>query len=117
MLEFVASTIGPWIDLLEGSLPPLSCILSMTDNTTTNGWLKKLNFPDDSEDETDAHLAYKMELAHAHSLRLLDNWVKEYSQWFAGKYNDVRDSLSRDLHLDNEQLTQLLTSSVPSQLP
>ena len=57
MLEFVASTIGPWIDIIENNLPPLSCILSMTDSTTTNGWLRKSNFPDDSEDEYDAHLA------------------------------------------------------------
>ena len=114
MLEFVAATIGPWIDLIEGNLPTLSCILSMTDSTTTNGWLRKSNFPDDSENETDAHLACKMDLARAHSLRLLDNWIKEYSQWFPGKLNDVSDCLSRDFHLKDEQLTKLLTISVPS---
>ena len=117
MLEFIAATIGPWIDLLEDNLPTLSCILLMTDSTTTNGWLRKSNFPDESEDETEAHLVCKMELARAHSLRLLDNMIKEYSQWFPGKFNDVSDCLSRDFHLDNSQLTQLLTSSVPSQLP
>ena len=117
MLEFVASTIGPWIDLLEDTLPPLSCILSMTDSSTTNGWLRKSNFPDDSEDELDSHLTCKMELARAHSLRMLDNWVKEYSQWFAGKLNNVSDALSRDFHLSDDQLTHLLASSVPSQLP
>ena len=117
MLEFVAATIGPWIDILEDQLPSLSCILSMTDSTTTNGWLKKSNFADDSEDENDNHLACKMDLARSHSLRLLDNDVKEYSQWFAGKFNDVSDALSRDFHLNNEQLTNLLTSAVPSQLP
>ena len=117
MLEFVAATIGPWIDIIEGHLPTLSCILSMTDSTTTNGCLKKSNFPDDSEEENAAQLSCNMELARAHSLRLLDNSIKEYSQWFAGKYNDVSDALSRDFHLDNTQLTTFLTSSVPTQLP
>ena len=81
----------------------------MTDSTTTNGWLKKSNFTDDSDDENDSHLACKMDLARSHSLRLLDNDIKEYSQWFAGKFNDVSDALSRDFHLNNKQLTNLLT--------
>ena len=34
MLEFIAAFIGPWIDILEGNLPPLSCCLSMTDSRT-----------------------------------------------------------------------------------
>ena len=89
----------------------------MTDSTTTNGWLKKSNFPDDNVDETEAHLSCKMELARTHSLRLLNNWVKEYNQWFPGNLNDVIDSLSRNFHLNDDQLTQLLTSAVPSQLP
>ena len=77
--------------LIEENLLNLSCILSTTDRTTTNGWLRESNFPGDSEDETDAHLVCKMDLARAHSLRLLDNWIKEYSQWFPGKLNDLSD--------------------------
>ena len=37
MLEFIAATIGSWIDLIKQTLPPLSCILSMTDSTTSAG--------------------------------------------------------------------------------
>ena len=68
----------------------------MTDSITNNGWLRKSNFSDDSEDEFEAHLACNMQLAREHSLRLLDNWIKEYSQWFQGNQNDVGDALSRD---------------------
>ena len=35
MIEFITANIGLWIDLIEDNLPPLSCILSMTDSTTT----------------------------------------------------------------------------------
>jgi hypothetical protein len=40
MLEHIASIIGPWIDIIEQTLPEFSCILSMTDSTTSAGWLK-----------------------------------------------------------------------------
>jgi len=99
MLEFVASTIGPWIDLLEDNLPPLSCVLSMIDSTTTNGWLRKTNFEEDDAAEDGNHSACKLELARAHAIFLLQNKVKEYSQWFPGKYNHAANSLSRDFHL------------------
>ena len=117
MLEFIASTIGPWIDLIEFTLPPLSCILSMTDSTTSAGWLRKSNFTDDSAAESDAHLGCKMELARDHALRLIHNDIKEYSQWFAGTKNGVSDCLSRDFHLDDHSISNLLTHHFSSQLP
>ena len=117
MLEFLASIIGPWIDLVEGNLPPLSCILSMTDSTTSAGWLRKSNFTDDSDGECDAHITCKLELARAHALRLMHNKIKEYSQWFPGDKNPVSDTLSRDFHLKDNELTHLLYSLFPSQLP
>ena len=40
-----------------------------------------------------------------------------YSQWFPGDENVIADSLSRDFHLPNNELTQLLTSVCPHQLP
>lgn len=117
MLEFIASTFGPWIDLIENNLPPLSCVLSMTDSTTTNGWLRKTNFVDDDTTEYAPHSACKLDLARAHATRLLQNNIKEYSQWFPGKLNHVADSLSRDFHLTDTEQTNLLISCVPKQLP
>jgi len=53
MLEHVASMIGSWIDILENNLPPLSSILlSMTDSTFSNVWLKKSNFMEADENES-----------------------------------------------------------------
>ena len=115
MLEFLASCIGPWIDILENNLPPLSCTLSETDSTTTAGWLRKSNFKDD--DESPAHEHCKLSLARSHALRLLNNEVKEYSQWFPGVDNEVADSLSRDFHLDDTSLTSLILSKLTSQVP
>jgi hypothetical protein len=46
VLEFFASIVGPWIDLLEGNLPAFSCIWSQTDSTTADGWMHKSSFDD-----------------------------------------------------------------------
>lgn len=46
VLEFFASIIGPWTNLLEDNLPELSCIWSQTDSTTADGWMHKSNFHD-----------------------------------------------------------------------
>ena len=117
MLEFVAAVIGPWIDIIENNLPPMSCILSMTDSTTTNGWLRRSNFNDCNQQENAEQNQCKLELARKHASLLLDNSIKDYSQWFPGQENDVSDCLSRDFHLNNNDITHLLFSSVPSQLP
>ena len=117
MLEFVTSTIGPWIDLIENNLPPLTCILSMTDSTTSAGWLKKSNFQDEEDEDSKVIMACKQELARDHALRLLTNDIKEYSQWFPGSDNIVADSLSRDFHIEDIALTNLLRLHCHSQLP
>eukprot|EP00956_Cyclotella_meneghiniana_P021553 scaffold39375_cov58-Cyclotella_meneghiniana.AAC.1 len=47
----------------------------------------------------------------------LDNDLRHFSQWFPGKENDVSDALSRDDDRSDEELTSLLYSHVPSQMP
>ena len=89
----------------------------MTDSTTTNDWLRKTNIDDNSAAEDAELSACKLDLAWTHALRLLQNKVKEYSQWFPGKHNHVADSLSRDFHLSDTEQTNLLTTCVPTQLP
>jgi hypothetical protein len=43
LLKFITS-ITPWIDLISKRLWLGDCALSMTDSTTSTGWLKKMNF-------------------------------------------------------------------------
>ena len=49
LLEFIAAIVGIWIDIIEGAVVPESCILSMGDNTSATGWLKKSNFKETDE--------------------------------------------------------------------
>ncbi len=50
-------------------------------------------------------------------LRVLIGYIKEYSQWFPGKKNNIADSLSRDFDLDDAELSKYLHLHYPSQLP
>jgi hypothetical protein len=47
----------------------------------------------------------------------MDAKIKGYSQLFTGKLNDVADTLSRDWHQDNGELTSILCFNIPQQMP
>ena len=59
----------------------------------------------------------KLRISREHALRMLNNNCKDYSQWFPGEDNDLADSLSRDFHLTDDQLSSLYFNSIPSQTP
>ncbi len=44
LLKHIAAIITPWVDIIQGSLRPGDCALSMTDSTTSEGWLRKTHF-------------------------------------------------------------------------
>lgn len=116
MLEHIATIIGPWIDIIEGNMPEYSCVLSMSDSTTAAGWLKKSNFQP-SETESKEMTRIKLLFSRSHATRMMENKCVDYSQWFPGDENDLADSLSRDFHLSNHQLTSLFHSLIPKQTP
>jgi hypothetical protein len=43
--------------------------------------------------------------------------IQEYSQWFLGRINNVADALSRDKDRLDQELTQILFTHVPLQVP
>ena len=115
LLEHIASIITPWIDILAKRLLPGDCSLSMTDSSTSEGWSYKTNFKEDAEEPIQATV--RLEVARDHSHRFMENSIKDYSQWFPGRDNDVSDALSRDDDRDDEELISVLNTFVPSQLP
>jgi hypothetical protein len=110
-LEFIACIITIWIESLNNSIEKESCILRQTDSSSAYGWLRKSNFSD-TDDEI-----VQMTMARHLAYLLLSRESCLYSQWFAGDENQVADSLSRDFHFSDHQLTQLITSSLPEQVP
>ena len=88
--------ITSWTDLLAGRLECGDCALSMTDSTTAEGWMRKSNFNEVSKDPVQATV--RADAARHHTRLFMDPEIKGYSQWFAGKPNNVADALSRDWH-------------------
>ena len=47
----------------------------------------------------------------------MDAEIKAYSQWFVGKLNNVADTLPRDWHQGNKELTSIFRLHFPQQRP
>jgi hypothetical protein len=90
----------------------------MTDSTTSAGWLRKTNFQELTGNDPDPVQArVQIKTAHHHAILLLEAGIKEYSQWFPGRENNVADALSRDFDRSDAELTRILRGTCPSQLP
>ena len=98
------------MDIVEGNLPPLSIILSLTDSSSALGWLFHLNF------DEELHF-YHTKISRKLARVLLDNNLGLYGQHLEGKRNQVADSLSRDHHIPDTKLTHLFETHFPDQIP
>ncbi len=87
----------------------------MTDSTTSAGWMKKTNFSVEKMDTSE--ITVRLEIARQNASYFTNYDIKEYSQWFPGRKNNVADPLSCNFDLDNAEITKHLRSSFPSQLP
>ena len=109
LLEFVASVISIWIDILDGA-PPQSCFLSFADNTSAVSWLHKSNvneFKNKPLEHATRHFA---------TLLIQANCCL-YSQHFKGSENKVADALSRRFDLTDNQLEFFIHSTLHHQVP
>jgi len=114
LLEHIAAIITPWIDILVGRLGVGDCALSMTDSTTSEGWLRKTNF---LEEDDLVQASVRIQVAREHTMRYMNHEIRDYSQWFPGIKNNVADALSREMDLSDDELTKLLRLSFPKQIP
>jgi hypothetical protein len=107
LLEHLAAVITPWVDIIAGQQKKGDCALSMTDSTTSKGWLQKSNF----KEETDhIQASVHIQVAREHAQRYMELKIRDYSQWFPVVENNVAVSLSRDFHLSDDKLTAYLCS-------
>ena len=110
LLEFLASVIGPWIDALEGNLPPLSCCLCEGDNVAAMRWLTHGQF---AKEEHPAHHQVAKKIASV----MMDSNSTLHPQYFPGVSNIVSDCLSRDFDCSDKLLTKFLFHFHPDQMP
>ena len=105
--------------MLAGHLNRGNCtLLSMTDSSTSAGWLRKTNFWEIIGGDPDVVQAtVRIKTARHHATLLLDAGVKECSLWFLGQENNVANALSPDFDWSDNELTQIILYNCPSQLP
>jgi hypothetical protein len=81
LLEYIASIITPWVDMLAGRLTRGDCTLSMTDSSTSAGWLRKTNFSESTDINADpVQSSVRIEMACHHATLFLDAGIKECSR-------------------------------------
>jgi hypothetical protein len=110
-LEFLGCFISIWINCFHYVIEPESCILSQTDSTSAMRWLHKSNFADRQDEFVQLSSARRL------AAILLEANCCLFSQWFPGNYNSIADSLSRDFHINDGHLSNLLPSHFPHQAP
>lgn len=103
-LKHIAAIISLWINIINECLQAKDCFLSMTDSSTLEGWEQKTNFSKLGDDPIQAMIQLKV--AQSHARWLMEEDIKDYSQWFPGKENIVADELS---WVSNVELTNILT--------
>ena len=108
-IEFLANIVGIWISLLESSCP-FPKLLSLSDNTSTVGWLYKSSFTRKDQDPHDV-------LARQLARLLFSKDASVYEQHIPGQSNLIADSLSRDTHLPTDQHVFALKTLFPHQVP
>ncbi len=104
--------------MLAGRPNQGDCALSMTDSSTSAGWLHKINFREFTSNDKDLiRSQVPIGTAQHHATLFLKAGIKEYSQWLPGKENNVANALSCDFNRSPCELTKILCKTCPSQLP
>ena len=114
LLEFCEELVSIWIDIIEDTLDDNACLLSMGDIPTAIGWLHKAHTP--APNENPQSTLAKTRLQRKLTYLLIDNEHLMYSPWFPGSANFIPDILSRDWHLDDGKILNLLTHIFPTHL-
>jgi hypothetical protein len=77
--------------------------------------MKKLNSSEADDDPIQA--LTRIDTARKNAQVFLDAGIKGYSQWFLRKRNNVADALSQEWQRTNKNLTSILRSLFPNQMP
>jgi hypothetical protein len=112
LLKHLATIISLWVDILAGCLHHQDCVYSITNITTTEGWLKKSNFTELSKSPIQVSVQTKS--AQMQATLFMSLGLKSYSQWFKGVQNKVLDALSCNNDRSNKEQAQIIKSFCPS---
>ena len=78
----------------------------MTYSSTSEGWLRNSNFKEDGENPIQSTI--RIEVSRSDVKRIMENKIKNYSQWFPGWMNDASDALFWDNNRSDNELINIL---------
>ena len=108
-LQFIASVIHPWMDIINGRILKGDCILViMGDSTTAIGWIHKSRYREEGE-SAERH-AIRLKIARILTELVIDNNLTLYPQCFPWKHTIIADSFSRDSHFSDLERVSLFSS-------
>ena len=96
MLIFLAQVVSILIDTEEKIMQPLDCPLGMGDKNDSMGWLRRSNFREN--DEHDSEWLANQKLARKLAELVLYSNTTVCRQWFRGADNIVAYSIPRDAY-------------------
>ena len=109
LFEFIAIVITIWIDCLNDTINPDDAVLCLSDSSSAVGWLHKSSFSSAKPlHRTVAQRLTEIVLQYRFALQ---------AEHIPGSDNNVSDLLSRRFDLSDDELTSLLRSSYPNQIP
>ena len=108
LLEFIASVIGIWLEIINDESTKYKRFRALTDNSSAVGWLYKSNFNPKTHPGHDTVARTLAEI-------LMESESSIESQHIKGSHNVVADSLSRDHHIESTHLEFILKTLFPSQ--
>ena len=109
LFEFICQVVTIWLDCIDGVLGNDDCILALSDSSSATGWMHRASYGTNkphhrkvSEKLVDLSLQHRFALHPEH---------------VPGKANQVTDVLSRTFDCCDIELTQLIHSRFPEQIP
>ena len=78
VLEYLTQIVSIWIDILEGKVAREDCVLSIGDNTSAMGWLRRSNFR--QKDDSDTSWIVKQQLGRHLAELVLEADICLYQQ-------------------------------------
>ena len=70
-----------------------------------------------NDEKIPIQVTFRLEVSRSDAKRVMENKIKNYSQWFPGWMNDVSDALSRDDDRSDDEIINIFRSFTHSQIP
>ena len=109
LFEFICQVVTIWLDCHDGVLGQDDCVLALSDSTSAIGWMHRASYGLNKPH----HRKVSQKLVEL----ALENKFQIHPEHVPGKSNQVTDVLSRTFDCCDTDLTHMIHSRFPNQIP